>query len=43
MGTGGRGRHYVESSGSDLMVFFSVLLGVRCVVPFSEDNGKHKG
>lgn len=35
------GRHYVESSGSDLMVFFSVLLGARCDVPFSEDEDKH--
>lgn len=36
-GTGrGRRRHYVVSSGSDLMVFFSVLLDVRCDVPFSE-------
>lgn len=42
VGLGGRGRHYVESSGSDLMVFFSVLLDVRCVVPFSEDDAKHK-
>lgn len=25
------------------MVFFSVLLDVRCVVPFSEDDAKHKG
>lgn len=33
----------MESSGSDLMVFFSVLLDVRCVVPFSGDEGKHKG
>lgn len=24
------------------MVFFSVLLDVRCVVPFSEDEAKHK-
>lgn len=33
---GGRGgRHYVESSGSDLMVFFSALLHARCDVPFS--------
>lgn len=34
------GRHYVESSGSDLMVFFSVLLDVRCDVPFSEGREK---
>lgn len=34
------GRHYVESSGSDLMVFFSVLLDVRCDVPFSEGRKK---
>lgn len=33
------GRHYVESSGSDLMVFFSVL-DVRCDVPFSEGREK---
>lgn len=32
------GRHYVESSGSDLMVFFSALLGARCDVPFSEED-----
>lgn len=30
------GRHYVESSGSDLMIFFSTLPDVRCNVPFSE-------
>lgn len=44
MGWGGLqgGRHYVESSGSDLMVFFSVLLGARCDVPFSEDEDKDK-
>lgn len=32
----------MESSGSDLMVFFSVLLDVRCVVPFSEDDPRRK-
>lgn len=36
------GRHYVESSGSDLMVFFSVLLDVRCDVPFSEKEGHNR-
>lgn len=30
----------MESSGSDLMVFFSVWFDARCDVPFSED--KHK-
>lgn len=29
-------RHYVESSGSDLMIFFSTMPDVRCDVPFSE-------
>ena len=35
---GGGGRHYVESSGSDLMVFLSAVLDARCDVPFSEDT-----
>lgn len=35
-GRWGVGRHYVESSGSVLMVFFSALLANRCDVPFSE-------
>lgn len=30
----------MESSGSDLMVFFSVLLDARCDVPFSEDKDR---
>lgn len=33
----------MESSGSDLMVFFSVVLDARCDVPFSEDDDKDKG
>lgn len=33
-------RHYVESSGSDLMVFFSALLDARCDVPFSKEKDK---
>lgn len=32
----------MESSGSDLMVFFSVLLGARCDVPFSAEEDKDR-
>lgn len=41
-GCKGNERHYVESSGSDLMVFLSALLDARCEVPFSERTTERK-